>query len=158
MKKRFFLVFTAILLSTCASVPVVQSPAELAATHGYVFAHVPGTGSSSTKSARSLRDNAEYPLPARGEADAYGRWLPAGEYTLSGWTAPGGGPYPSFTVKPGRLTDLGTFFTFPVGGYDTVIVTVRHPEVDGHVKTAIDEYRPYLVSAETIEWMPQAPP
>src|SRR5713101_3081395 len=158
MKKRFFLIFSATLLSACASPPVVQSPAELAATHGYVFAHIPGTGSRGRPSARSLQNNSEYVLPPRGEPDAYGAWLPAGEYTLPRWTLPSGRAYPSFTVKAGRLTDLGTFFNFQIGDGESVTVTVKHVEIDGRVKKAIEEYRPYLVSEETIDWMPQVPP
>jgi hypothetical protein len=158
MKKYFLMFCLAFLLAGCVSVPV-QSPSELAATHGYVYVNLPkgGTGSLAIK---PLNEKKEYGLLAREDSGvrAFGRWLPAGEYKLAKWGDYKWGDYPSFSVKAGHLTDLGSLIPFQIGGHEIVVLPIRHSEVARDVSIAINEYKPFLVSMEPIKWEPQAPP
>jgi hypothetical protein len=153
MLRRICLVCT---LSACASAPVVQSPAELRATHGFV--HVVGGGA--TVHLRSLATGATYDLVSQPEHGpyAYGLWVPEGEYEIVGLRSRGGGAYVPLSVRRGRITDLGGIVRLEIGNYEFVRLPIRHPDLDAGLQQAISALRPHLATSEPLEWRPSVPP
>ncbi|HEX5057434.1 MAG TPA: hypothetical protein VFX02_13185 [Gammaproteobacteria bacterium] len=169
MKKYLLFLGYIVLMGDCAAA-TVQKPAELAATHGYVYVNTPKGGTVSLtiqplpvnqegNKKRSKRGK-KLELIERNDPNviSFGRWLPEGEYKISEWNGYEFGDYPSFSVKAGHLTDLGSLILFLIGGYEIVVLPVRHPETAGDVLLALNEYKQFLVSPDPIEWKPQAPP
>ena len=128
------------------AIPVVakekpQVPAELAPTHGYVYVAFPKGDREALvvhpvgnkKELKIDTPAAAAPLPG---AQAFGKWLPAGRYQVSGWGALQWKEGPEFEVQSGRVTDLGNFMGVNVGGYQIVLVPIPHPEHAGSVALA----------------------
>jgi hypothetical protein len=160
MTKHLYVLALCALLGACATAPIQQSASELAPTHGYVYVNLPKGGSGTFLTLRSLSDQKKYTLLARNDpgANAYGFWVLAGEYEVYQWGAELWGPYPSVTVKPGQITDLGSLVQISLGGYEFVMLPLQVPEFSHHVEAAVSEYRSVLSTTTLIEWQPSAPP
>lgn len=119
-----------------------QVAAELASTHGYVYAAFPkGGGEAFTVTPVAggkdlLIDTvaAATSLPA---ANAFAKWLPTGRYRIKSWGAYAWPNGPEFDVQAGRVTDLGELMPVNVGGYQFVVVPVPHPEHAGSLAAAL---------------------
>ena len=118
-----------------------QVPAELAPTHGYVHVAFP-KGGGDVLSVQAIASGNEYRIDTRSPAlplsyaEAFGRWLPPGEYRVTAVGAlkwPNG---PTFQVQAGRVTDLGNFSAVNIGGYEVVLLPIDHPEHAGSVEAA----------------------
>jgi hypothetical protein len=146
-----------LLLSACAGAPVVQSPAELRATHGFVHVSIPGGWRDLQLSAVS--GGQEYVLVRQAEHGpyAYGLWVPAGEYDVARLLGADGKPY-RVTVERGRVTDMGGMVRLEIGNYEYVRLPFRHPEVAAELEQAIGALRAHLATAEPIEWKPAGVP
>lgn len=161
MKKIIALLLT-LTLSACVTTPPVpkQSAATLAATHGYVYTNFPKGEDGSMMVISPTQTKGQYSLIARDDKNthAYGYWLPAGEYKMSKWGTLDWGNYPSFQVKAGQITNLGSFIPLGIGGYEFVILPIKHKESSSLVNAALTEFKPYLASSEIISWDPKVPP
>jgi len=146
------------LLGACAAqVPVVQSPAELRATHGFVHASL---GSGASVRLRSLAKGETYDLVSQAQHGpyAYGLWVPEGRYEIVDLRDNAGAAYAPFDVARGRVTDLGGIVRLEIGNYEYVRLPIRHPELAPGLEQAIGALRPHLATAEALEWRPSAPP
>jgi len=153
--KKFVLFFcVAMLLAGCGSAPIVQSPSQLAATHGYVFASLP-KGSTETIALESVKDKSTYVLQARTDAGikSVGLWIPAGEYKLAKWQGYDLIGYPPVVVQQGRVTDLGGLIPLSIGDYKFVVLPVRHAEISSNADVAINDYRTVLLSQKPLDWV-----
>jgi hypothetical protein len=154
--KRYAAVLGMVLaLAGCAPQPVVQSPAELKATHGFV--HVSLIRGMSGLTLKGAEDHRLVRQPEHG-AMAYGLWLPAGEYDIADMIGRDGTRYLPVTVGAGRLTDLGGLARMEVGGYENVTLPIRHAELAAETQKALEALKPHLREAAPIEWRPTAPP
>lgn len=159
--KRYWLLFALLfVLPTVASASKPQLAENLAPTHGYVYVSFPKGGSVQLLTLQSVADKTNYKLQARTDAgkSAFGLWVPAGEYRVSKWLNHKWGDYPTIQVVAGRVTDLGSLIPLSIGGYDIVVLPVRHPEVAHDVESAINQYRSILASTEPVQWLPATPP
>lgn len=148
------------LLSVGCGAWAAESAAQLAPTHGYVYASLPGAEPGDTLVLQSVADESKHTLPARVDADgnAVGMWLPAGDYKLYRWRGLWMGNYPSVSVKAARLTDLGSLVAVPVGSNDLVLLPVHSSESARNAAVALAEFQPVLVDKEPIQWrMAQTP-
>jgi hypothetical protein len=137
-----------------------KRPADLAATHGYVYVNVPKGGAiPAALGIKSTKTKKSTALELRKDSDlqAYGAWVPAGDYVFSTWDQLEWGEHESFTVQAGRITDLGSLVAVMIGGYEFVPLPLRPQEVSGRVADVIAEFQPALGS-EVIEWKPQRLP
>ncbi|MEH6416688.1 hypothetical protein [Pseudomonas sp. CGJS7] len=152
--------------SAWAAKPAPQVPAQLAATHGYVYVNFPkgsGTrpGTTGSLSVVSTATGArEETLDARSDPGdkAFGRWLPAGQYRLARWSGQQWGEYPGFEVQAGRVTDLGSLVPIQIGGYELVVLPLRPTENAHDIDAALNQFGPVLKSAEPLRWQPSTPP
>jgi hypothetical protein len=152
-------VWMLLALTGCAQVPTVQSPGELSSTHGFVHVMMP-TVQSGYVSLRAMGKDGQYTLisqPTHGPS-AYGLWVPPGEYQVAGFVNPDGSKYLPVNVSQGRVTDLGGVVQLKIGGYESVWLPIRHPEIAVETQRAIDKLRPHLADAEPLEWKPLVPP
>ncbi|MEI7614059.1 MAG: hypothetical protein WCK63_14250 [Betaproteobacteria bacterium] len=142
----------AIVITGCASVPIVQSPEQLYSTHGYVFVSLPKARQS--LSLESLSDKSKIDLIRRtdSEEDGFGVWVPAGEYKLGYWSSFELEGYSSLSVKAGRVTNLGSLVAVPIGGHEQVLLPIKHPDYANKVEAVIRDYQPFLSSKEVIDW------
>lgn len=133
-----------------------QVAAELAATHGYVYAQAPKGGMASL-SVRPEAGGAEIRFatpvgtPGRRGAQQLGYWLPPGRYRITSWQdikQPNG---PVFEIEAGRVTDLGGFVPVNIGGYQLALLPVRHQENEADAQAAIAPFSS-LLKAEPIRW------
>lgn len=165
---RFFYLSVGLLwaASVSAAKPVAQAPAQLAATHGYVYVNYPkGSGirlgvavSTSVKStAAGAREELLDERSDKGK-NAYGRWLAPGQYRIARWDRYEWGEYTDFEVQAGRVTDLGSLVPINIGGYEVVVLPLRPTENAHDIDAALTEFKPYLVSTQPLRWQPQTPP
>lgn len=145
----------ALLLVACANGPQpIQAAQQFHSSHGLVLATVPQD---------SLQDKVL--LTTRGQADqislqrqpelgpqAFGFWLPPGEYEMVGLKKPGGAAFAPIRVERGRITDLGAVITVPLGGYEFAVLAISHPEASAALEAAIRHLRPLLSSPEILHW------
>jgi hypothetical protein len=158
MEQRVRGFFLALLLGGCAQAPVVQSPAELKGTHGFVHASLPV--SATALRLRSAAAGTEHTLvrqPQHGP-HAYGLWVPEGQYEIVDLRSPDGTAYVPVSVSRGRVTDLGGIVRFEIGNYEFVRLPVRHPELVVESREAVRSMQAFLASPQPIEWRPQGPP
>ena len=161
MKKPLLLLFVTLLFAGCQGAPVVQQSAEkLAPTNGYVYVSLPKFSYYKGITVRSLKTKEEHQLAKRSDPGitAYGLWLPAGKYVLSGWSNYELKDYPAFEVAPGRITDLGSLIPVNIGGHELVILPIRHPEVADEVSKAATGFAKYLRSQQPLTWSMQRTP
>lgn len=158
MKRYAFLVVIFALITGCATAPIVQSPAQLASTHGYVYANFPKTGAGNQLTLVPINGKTEYSLFKRDESKAWGRWLPAGEYKIATWQTYKWGEYEHIIVKAGQITDLGSLIPLQIGGYEFVVLPIRHAEFKSAIQSPLAEYKTYLTASEPIIWAPKAVP
>lgn len=128
------------LPATAGDMP--QVPAQLAPTHGYVYVAFPkGGGDALTVSplagGKDLLIDTVAPVTSLPAANAFAKWLPAGRYRVKAWGAYAWSDGPEFDVQAGRPTDLGELMPVNVGGYQFVVVPVRHPEHAGSLAAAL---------------------
>lgn len=143
--RKFWLLIGFLLALPVDAKEKPQLPAALAPTHGYVYVGFPKNGLDPlvvrpTEGGRELKIDlpaAAAPLP---DAKAYGRWLPAGKYRISGWGALKWEQGPEFEVQTGRVTDLGNYMGVNVGGYQLVLVPIQHAE---HAGTVVSATQPF---------------
>jgi hypothetical protein len=151
-------------LALCASAYAADkapssSPAQLSATHGFVRVSL---AQEALETGLSLR------APSARKAErlsrdttigryTYGAWLPAGDYQVEGLKSADGSPYQVVTVRAGQMTDLGAVLQLQLGGYQTVLLAIAHPEAAAEAAAARKRFDKELVG-ETIEWRPTAPP
>jgi hypothetical protein len=147
-------------LAGCAPGPVVQAPAELKGTHGFVHVSLPKGGTAEVIRLKSLASGEEHRLQRQAEhgPTAYGLWVPAGEYHLAEILERSGAPYAPITVSRGQLTDLGGLVRIEIGGYESVLLPVRHAELAAELQKASTALQPHLAAGQPIEWRPSAPP
>jgi hypothetical protein len=158
MRLYFFLIVIFSLLVGCATPPTIQSPAQLAATHGYVYANFPKSGSGNLLTLVSINGKKEYSLLQRSELKGWGSWLPAGEYKIAKWDHYNWGEYEHILVKVGQVTDLGSLVPLQIGGYEFVVLPIRHSELISAIQSPLTEYKNYLTTTEPIVWSPKAVP
>lgn len=165
MMKRLAPPCLALLLALSPSPVAAQpSPAELSATHGYVYVDFPVSRGREVLTLKSVESGKRYVLEQRSDPGikASGGWLPAGTYKIAAWSASDlkdydWGDYDEITVKPGQLTDLGGIIAFPLGLYEFVGLPVRTPETAAHLQRPLAEQKEAL-HGEVIAWTPKAPP
>lgn len=134
---------------------VAQVPSELVATHGFVHVHAPKGGlvRMSVKPVGGGQGAViDKPLGSsdRLAEEAFGYWLPAGRYHVIGWGNHRQDDGPVFEVQARRVTDLGGFVPVNVGGYELVLLPVRHAEDASALETAIAPFRTLLASTEPL--------
>jgi hypothetical protein len=120
-------------------------PAEVVGTQGFVYVAYPkGNGEplwvrpvGGSDDIRIDQTAAAAPLSG---AQAFGAWLPAGKYRITGWGVFEWKDGPEFDVQAGRVTDLGAYTTVNVGGYQVVLVPIRHAEHEGGVAAATADF------------------
>jgi len=147
-------------LATSPLVVAAKQPAELVATHGYVYVNVPKGGPIPAALAiKQTNQKESIALTLRKDADlhAYGAWVPAGEYVFSTWDGLEWGEHESFTVEAGRITDLGSLVAVMIGGYEFVPLPLRPDEVSDRVSDVVNEFQPLLAN-EMLEWKPKRLP
>lgn len=162
MKKIIVLLVT-MALSACVTTPTApkQSAELLAPTHGYVYANFPKGANGNAMVISPINNTKKtYSLVYRDEknAQAYGLWLPEGEYKITKWGTVAWGEYPSFSVKAGQITNLGSFVVLEVGGYEFVVLPLHHEETATHINTAQQEFNKLLKSPDIIQWTPNITP
>jgi hypothetical protein len=151
-------IWLVVFLGACAGAPpMVQSPTELRATHGFVHASL---GSGATVRLRSLAKGETYDLVSQAANGpyAYGLWVPEGQYEIVDLRASSGAAYAPVSVSRGRITDLGGIVRLEIGNYEFVRLPIRHPELAPGLQQATSALRPHLATTEPIEWRPSAPP
>ncbi|WP_321812151.1 hypothetical protein [Burkholderia sp. BCC1985] len=160
MKKIHPFILFLIFLFGCVNAPVIQSPSQLAATHGYVYVSIPKGSASDSVQLESLKDNSTFLLQPHPGIDSYGAglWIPAGEYRLAKWKNYNLIDYPKIEVQRGRITDLGGLIQLPIGGYKFVVLPVRHREFVENLNSIVNEYQSVLMSKYPIEWEVQKVP
>lgn len=169
MKKTLAALCAAILIAGCATAPpapVVQSPQELHATHGFVYVGLPGSPGVGGLELRAADDKPHVLAPLATGTSGFGQWLPAGDYQV-GRVVEGffrqlrnedGTPYQPVRVEAGRLTDMGGLIDFQPGGYEHVLLPVSHPELSTEAGAAARGYAAYLKNPQPLLWRPQAVP
>lgn len=161
--KKIITLFITLALSACVTTPTApkQSAELLAPTHGYVYANFP-KGANGNAMVITPVTNAKktYSLVYRDDknAQAYGLWLPEGEYKISKWDTVAWGEYPTFSVKAGQITNLGSFVVLEVGGYEFVVLPLNHEETAMRINAAQQEFKTVLTSQDIIQWNPQITP
>ncbi|UTV53301.1 hypothetical protein [Burkholderia arboris] len=143
-----------VFLFGCVNTPVIQSPSQLAATHGYVYVALPKGAATDSVQLESLQDNSTFSLQFRHDINSNGAglWVPAGEYRLAKWQNYTLKSYPKIEVQRGRITDLGGLVQLPIGAYKFVVLPIRHEEFTSNLNSITNEYRPFLASSKPIEW------
>lgn len=153
----------------CASAILVASMATSAATgsttgthssdEGYVFASMPKGGDPDI-SVTSVQDGRKYDLGnlLGTKIPSVGRWLPAGDYTISAWNGQDFGPYPSFHVEAGRLTELGALVSVDIGGHEFVVLPLRLEHDASAIAPILANLRPSLTSDQLVSWSPHGIP
>jgi len=163
-------------MSGVAAAKKQEAPtAQLAATHGYVVVSFPkGLGLppsvlyapgavAEPELARFVGVADGKPTEARlqprpGESNAWGVWLPAGEYRMSGWGAQEWETDARFQVQAGRITDLGSLLVLDVGGYELQVVPVANADLDPVAQRAAKELGPLLSDPQPLQWTPPTKP
>jgi hypothetical protein len=137
-----------------------KPPAELAATQGFVRVSLPqwAFGNPPTLHARGGKDSYKLVRVVEDGSYAYGAWMPAGRYDIEGMVAADGSPYTPLIVESGRMTDLGAVLRIQLGGYETVLLPIRHPEADAETKAAHSRLASVLAAGDDIRWAPSVPP
>jgi len=145
---------TLLLAALLLSLPVAakeppQTPAQLVATHGYVHVGFPkGGGQVLTVAPVGKGRQQQIDTPATavpvGNAQAFGKWLPAGRYKVVQWGPLHWNAGPEFEVQAGRVTDLGDLAAFDVGGYATVLLPLQHAEHAGGLQAATQGFASLL--------------
>ena len=137
-----------------------KTPAELAATQGFVRVSVPqwAFGNPPTLHVRGGKDSYKLVRVVEDGPYAYGAWVPAGQYDIEGMVAADGSPYTPLIVESARMTDLGAVLRIQLGGYETVLLPIRHPEADAETRAAHSRLGSILRSGDDIRWAPSAPP
>lgn len=135
-------------------------PAELSVTHGFVRVTLPQWGFGDPPKLRTRAGKGSYTLirVAEDGSYAYGAWVPAGQYDIEGTVAADGSPYTPIVVESGRMTDLGALLRIQLGGYETVLLPIRHPEADAEARAAQSRLSSVLHAADSPRWEPTAPP
>lgn len=140
-----------------AAKPVAPS-AQLATTHGYVYANFT-KGNGGTLSVAPISGGKPIELVARSDEkfDAQGAWLPAGQYRLVDWR---GRRFdsPPIEVQAGRITDLGGLVGVGIGGDRLVFVPTHHPENKNDVALAVQEFAGVLTNQAPLSWSPATHP
>ena len=136
-----------------------QLPQTLSVTHGYLFVSFP-KGGTPIVYVREVKSKVKHNLRARKDPGktAFGLWVPAGEYTLDSVDGNELKDSQPFQVDAGTVTNLGGLLPFNIGGYQLVVIPLRHSELAHDVDTAINEFRPYLKTDTPIEWRPTSLP
>lgn len=147
-------------LTGCVTIPTTQEPAQLRATHGYAHLSLIPSKNPISVTVQSIKDGNNYLLAKQTQHGpfAHGLWLPPGEYAVNGMYNPDGSRYLTFVVEQGRLTNLGGLVHFSLGGYETVLLPIEHPEIIEETQRAIGTLRPHLVNQTAVTWRPQLLP
>lgn len=138
----------------------LKTPAELGATQGFVRVSLPqwNFGNPPSLRPRSARGTYKMVRVVEDGPYAYGAWVPPGEYDIEGIVAADGSPYTPIIVQQGRMTDLGALLRIQLGGYETVLLPVVHPEADMEAKAAEKRLGAALHADNEVRWAPAAPP
>lgn len=149
MRESMILTIGLMLAMPVSAKEVPQIPAELAPTHGYVHVAFPkGGGQPLTVEPVTGGGGQDIGTQATAlsltHAQAFGRWLPAGEYQVTALGAMKWTDGPTFEVQAGRVTDMGDFVPVNIGGYEVVLLPLDHPEHDGSVEAATASFAALL--------------
>ncbi|MGH8078076.1 MAG: hypothetical protein ACREPE_12230 [Lysobacter sp.] len=154
MRSTFFAIGL-LLAAPVAAKEKPQVPAELAPTHGYVHVAFP-KGNGEALSVRPVGGDKvlELDTPATAlqlpNAQAFGKWLPAGRYRVAGWGPREWKDGPEFEVQSGRVTDLGDLVIASVGGYQSVLVPIPHREYASAMAAATQPFASVLKDATLV--------
>jgi hypothetical protein len=159
------------LLAHAPAADKLPSVAELAATHGYVYLNDPkyvgaatnlflSDDNDRTLKVQSVSDKRHYALTPRKDAgtDAYGLWLPAGDYKIVAWGRHEWGEYPAFTVEAGRITNLGSLIPVSIGANQFIILPIHRTDAPDRVSDAVAEFHDHLTAPAPIDWRPDKLP
>jgi hypothetical protein len=147
--RKVLVAMSLLLAMPAAAREKVQVPADLVPTHGYVHVAFPKGGGDAlsvqlASGGKDLRiDTPATALPLA-NAQAFGKWLPAGKYRITGWGALSWSDGPEFEVQAGRVTDIGDFVPVNIGGYELVLLPIPHREHDGAVAAATQSFASLL--------------
>lgn len=158
--KLYIALLVVLVINGCTMFPTEQKPSELATTHGYVYYNILNYHHNLPFSLQSKTSGRTYTLRLRNDsgAVAFGLWIPEGDYSLTKWNGYKLSGYPDIVIKAGKVTDLGTFRTFDVGGYDFYLVPFTHPSTSAWINTALKSFGDYLIGNEVIAWRPSNMP
>lgn len=134
-----------------------QVAAELVGTNGFVFVEAPKGGLGGLHVRRLAGgDGASIATPVGTPsvpaAEQFGYWLPPGRYKVTGWSRYRQEDGPEFEVEAGRVTDLGSVVPVNLGGYEIVLLPVRHQENEKDLEIAISPFKSLLKNSEPIRW------
>lgn len=132
--------------------------------HGYVFVSFPGAEPinplflrtlGDTLTLRSLADGSDHRLVkmASRDGNTFGMWLPAGDYKIYKWRDQLMTSYPTVTVAAGRLTDMGSLVSVPVGDNQFVLLPIRNAETARKAEAAIGDLPSGLQSPQPNGWL-----
>jgi hypothetical protein len=146
------------VLSVSALAKGETIPTALAATHGFVRVSLPQWAFGDPPALRGVKNSYKLARTSDDGLYAYGAWVPAGQYQIEGTVAADGSPYTPVVVEAGRITDLGAVLRIQLGGYETVLLPIRHPEADAEATAAQRRLGSTLRSSDSLLWSPEAPP
>lgn len=161
MKLSFSVVLVCLALWGCAATNgPAQNPEQLRATHGFVRVTLPLRTAQSKVVFKAVNGGAEYELRRDNQLgpDVFGSWLPAGEYQVAELSNPDGSKYLPVQVKAGQLTEMGGLVPIQLGGYEFVLLPIRHPEIAADSAHAVEHLSPYLSTRQSVDWRPRLVP
>lgn len=146
---RSCLLAVVLMFALPAMAKETQDPVQLARTHGYVHIAFPKGGGdalvvSPVAGGKEVKIDSPAAVPPVANALAYGKWLPAGTYRITGWGALKWKDGPTFEVQTGRATDLGDFAGVNVGGYQMVLVPIPGAEHESTLLAATQSFASVL--------------
>lgn len=145
----------ALLAAPVMAKPKVQSPEQLAATHGYAYIGF-SKGGALNFAVEPVGDDKEIlidekapaaPVPG---AQGFAKWLPAGQYRVTGFNGMTWKDGPVFEVQAGRVTDLGDHVPVNIGGYEFVLLPMRTDDSHAAFAAATQPIAPFLKDATPI--------
>jgi len=161
MRLPLLLVLAIVGMFGCATVSdPVQNPEQLRTTHGFVRVTLPLAGADTKLALRATNGGAWHEL-RRDEslgAHVFGSWLPAGEYEIPDLSNLDGSKYLGVRVNAGQMTELGGLVPIQLGGYEVVMLPIRHPEIAVDSVRAIDRLSRYLTTRQQQDWVPTQVP
>jgi hypothetical protein len=152
------LVLACVCLPASAAKKPEPTPAERAATHGYLRATLPQWEFAAEFRVTSIQGKKKETfvpdLKERAGLASWGGWIAAGEYQITGILGADGKPYAPIVIRAGELTDLGMLLRVPVGGYEYMLVPLDTADSERDAEQARATLAPLLKSQDFIRWRP----
>jgi hypothetical protein len=148
--------FGALLVAPAYAEAKEQSLEELAPTHGYAYVSFSKGGAVSlavtpVDGRRQILISDRAPAAPVAGAQAFARWLPAGQYRVSGFNGMTWSDGPLFEVEAGRITHLGDHVAVNVGGYEMVLVPMKTEDTQAAIDAATESISTYLRDTTPIQ-------